>query len=281
MTRKKYALLASSSAMLLVVLSSLVSAQLFWQAYSYWLISTTAASKTTISPSKKTALTIAPNYANDISNAHLFGRTMIAEEVDLSTAVNIPTSMLEVVIKGILSLDDGLRSMAILSVENAADKVYKTGDTLTKGYRVHQITPNGLVADHNGRLEMIRLPRSTWSQITSEGPSASINSSASLASLRTEILRNPLALEQYIIFAPHSLNGGFSGYRVKPGNRPEMFVKLGLKVGDIISSIDDVGIGELAGRMDILTNLSVAKSLRIGIVRNSQKQQLLVDFSQW
>ena len=40
------------------------------------------------------------------------------------------------------------------------------------------------------------------------------------------------------------------------------------------------GLGQLAGRMDILTNLSVAKSLRLGIIRNGQKQQLFVDFSQ-
>jgi hypothetical protein len=41
-----------------------------------------------------------------------------------------------------------------------------------------------------------------------------------------------------------------------------------------------VGIGQLAGRMDILTNLSIANSLNLGIIRNNKEQQLLVDFSQ-
>ena len=64
------------------------------------------------------------------------------------------------------------------------------------------------------------------------------------------------------------------------GNRPAMFVKLGLQANDIVSSVDGVAIGQLAGRMDILTNLSVAKNLRLGIIRNGQEQQLLLDFSQ-
>jgi S1-C subfamily serine protease len=51
-------------------------------------------------------------------------------------------------------------------------------------------------------------------------------------------------------------------------------------MNDIVKSIDGVGVGQLAGRMDILTNLSIANNLTLGIIRNGVEQQLLVDFSQ-
>ena len=281
MAQKTHTLLTSALAALLIVLLGLISSQVFWQAYDYWLVSDTSAQAIAPFPSTAATLSITPHYADDIGSAHLFGRSLTTNKTDQVATEDIPESLLKVTIKGILALTDDAKSMAILSVENAADKVFKAGDELTTNYNIHQIVADGVVVDHNGRLEMIRLPRATLADITAKAESINENSAAGLGDLRAEVLRNPLALEQHITFVPHTQNGQFSGYRVNPGSKPTMFVKLGLQANDIVSSVDGVGIGQLAGRMDILTNLSVAKSLRLGIIRNGQEQQLLVDFSQW
>jgi len=280
MAQKTHTLLTSALAALLIVLLGLISSQVFWQAYDYWLVSDTSAQAIAPFPSTAATLSITPHYADDIGSAHLFGRSLTTNKTDQVATEDIPESLLKVTIKGILALTDDAKSMAILSVENAADKVFKAGDELTTNYNIHQIVADGVVVDHNGRLEMIRLPRATLADITAKAESINENSAAGLGDLRAEVLRNPLALEQHITFVPHTQNGQFSGYRVNPGSKPTMFVKLGLQANDIVSSVDGVGIGQLAGRMDILTNLSVAKSLRLGIIRNGQEQQLLVDFSQ-
>jgi len=280
MAQKKHTLLTSALAALLVVLLGLVSAQVFWQAYGYWLASDTTAPAIATLPTTTATSSNESNYADDIGSAHLFSRPLVTNKVTQVATEDIPESLLKVTIKGILTLADDAQSMAILSVENATDKVFKAGDELTTNYSIHQIVADGVVVDHNGRLEMIRLPRATLGDITSTGQSVNKNPSVGLGALRAEVLRNPLALEQHITFVPHTQNGQFSGYRVNPGSKPTMFVKLGLQANDIVSSVDGVGIGQLAGRMDILTNLSVAKNLRLGIIRNGQEQQLLVDFSQ-
>ena len=280
MAQKKHTLLTSALAALLVVLLGLTSAQVFWQAYDHWLASDTTAPAIATLPSATATQSNTLHYADDIGSAHLFGRPLVSNKVAQVATEDILESLLKVTIKGILALADDAKSMAILSVENAADKVFKAGDELTANYSVHQIIADGVVVDHNGRLEMIRLPRATLADITANNQSVNENSSVGLGDLRTEVLRNPLALEQHITFVPHTQNGQFSGYRVNPGSKPTMFVKLGLQANDIVSSVDGVGIGQLAGRMDILTNLSVAKNLRLGIIRNGQEQQLLVDFSQ-
>jgi general secretion pathway protein C len=280
MAQKTHTLLTSALTALLVVVLGLASAQVFWQAYDYWLVSDATSPAIATLPSTTATLSNTPHYADVIGSAHLFGRPLASSDVDKVATEDIPESLLKVTIKGILALADDAKSMAIMSVENAVDKVFKAGDELKTGYSIHQIITDGVVVDHNGRLEMIRLPRATLADITANIESVNKNSSVGLGVLRAEVLRNPLALEQHISFAPHTQNGQFVGYRVNQGSKPEMFIKLGLQADDIVSSVDGVGIGQLAGRMDILTNLSVAKNLRLGIIRNGQEQQLLVDFSQ-
>jgi general secretion pathway protein C len=280
MAQKKYTLLSSALTALLVVLLGIASAQVFWQAYDYWLVSDTTVPAIATLPRTTATLSNTPDYADVIGSAHLFGRPLASSEVDKVVTEDIPNSLLNVTIKGILALADDANSMAILSVENAVDEVFKTGDELKTGYSIHQIIANGVVVDFNGRLEMVRLPRATLADITANIESVNENSSLGLGVLRAEVMRNPLALEQHISFAPHAQNGQFVGYRVNQGSKPELFIKLGLQADDIVSSVDGVGIGQLAGRMDILTNLSVAKNLRLGVIRNGQEQQLLVDFSQ-
>jgi len=265
------------------VVLGLASAQVFWLAYDYWTVSNDsftvgAFSTITTEPSSKNTLAIPVHYADDIGNAHLFGRPV--NQPLAATNEAIPESKLKVVIRGILALADDNKSIAILSVENATDKVFKVGAQLTTGYHIHKIVADGLMVDHNGRLEMIRLPRASLAEITANSAVTGNNVATGLGQLRAQIMRNPLSLEQHIKFVPYTNNGQFAGYRVNQGNKPDMFKKLGLQANDIVSSVDGVGIGQLAGRMDILTNLSVAKSLRLGIIRNGQKQQLFVDFSQ-
>lgn len=272
--------LAIGVSTLLLVLLGLGAAHVFWQAYGHWAKVNETLSLASTQPLVISQLADAVDYAQGIGSAHLFGRVLVSEVADQVTPLEIPDSALNVVIKGILALADAQQSVAILSVENAADKVFKVGAELKAGHQVHQIVADGVVVDHRGKLEMIRLPRASMADLAANNLTLDTNSAVNLGQLRSEILSNPLALEQHIAFQPFTNNGTFVGYRVNAGNKPVMFQKLGLQANDIVASIDGVSIGQLAGRMDILTNLSIASSLTLGVIRNGQEQQLVVDFSQ-
>ena len=266
---------------LLTVLMGLGVAHVFWQAYGHWASVNETFTLDHSLPHTNSKITNDIDYAQGIGSAYLFGRLLVTKAPDQVTPLEIPDSSLNVAIKGILALADAQQSVAILSVENAADKVFKVGAELTLGHRVHQIVADGVVVDHRGKLEMIRLPRASIADLAANSLTLDTNSAVGLGQLRSEILSNPLALEQHIAFQPYTNNGTFVGYQVNAGNKPVMFQKLGLQANDIVASIDGVSIGELAGRMDILTNLSIASSLTLGVIRNGQEQQLVVDFSQW
>ena len=266
---------------LLAVLLGLGSAHVFWQAYGQWASVNETFTLDHSLPHTTPKAVNDIDYAQGIGSAHLFGRLLVTKAPEKVTPLKIPDSLLNVAIKGILALADAQQSVAILSVENAADKVFKVGAELTLGHRVHQIVADGVVVDHRGKLEMIRLPRASMADLAANSPTLDTNSAVGLGQFRSKILSNPLALEQHIAFQPYTNNGTFVGYRVNAGNKPVMFQKLGLQANDIVASIDGVSIGELAGRMDILNNLSIASSLTLGVIRNGQEeQQLVVDFSQ-
>ena len=265
---------------MLLVLVGLGAAYVFWQAYDHWVKVNETPTLASTQPLIIPTLPYAADYAQGIGDAHLFGRPQASQVPNQAVALEIPDSSLNVAIRGILALADAQQSVAILSVENAADKVFKVGAELKVGHRVHQIVADGVVVDHRGKLEMIRLPRASMAELTEGSLTLDSSSALGLGQLRTEVLSNPLALEQHIAFEPYTNNGTFVGYRVNAGSKPVMFQKLGLQANDIVTSVDGVSIGQLAGRMDILTNLSIASSLTIGVIRNGKEQQLLVDFSQ-
>jgi general secretion pathway protein C len=272
--------LAMGVSTLLVVLLGLGAAHVFWQAYGQWASVNETFTLDHSLPHTTPKAVNDIDYAQGIGSAHLFGRLLVTKAPEKVTPLKIPDSLLNVAIKGILALTDAQQSVAILSVENAADKVFKVGAELTLGHRVHQIVADGVVVEHRGKLEMIRLPRASMADLAANSLTLDTNSAAGLGQLRTEVLSNPLALEQHIAFQPYTNNGTFVGYRVNAGNKPVMFQKLGLQANDIVASIDGVSIGELAGRMDILNNLSIASSLTLGVIRNGQEEELVVDFSQ-
>ena len=261
-----------------IALLGLMSAKVFWQAYSHYNPSPALASQGQMISG---AVSASPaDHAKTITNESLFGTAKVAKEVENLVVENIPDSSLNVTIKGILALADEAASVAILSVGGADEKVFRLGDQLASGYTIAKITATGLMVDNNGGLEMIRLPRAQLNSNVANLGSSQLSSPKGLAALRKEVMNNPLELEQYINFAPHSSNNEFVGYRVSAGKKSQLFAKLGLKTNDIVTSIDNVPIAKLAGRMDIVTNLSVAKTLDLGLVRGGEKQQLKVDFSQ-
>jgi len=273
---------------LLCVCLGLSAAFVFWQGYGYWSPPNTANNTffaIDAKPRPQKPLSKEPHYADEIGSAHLFGQPLAVKNI-VPVVAAMPESQLSVVIKGILALADEGRSIAILSVGNAKDKVFKVGAELTKGYSLHQIVADGIVLDHEGSLEIIRLPRASMQDITTKTAAASkdqhlgANGDLSLAKLRATVMGNPLSLEQHIAFVPYTIDGQFAGYRVNQGSKPHLFGKLGLKANDVVISIDGVGIGQLAGRLDILTNLSAAQNLRLGVIRDGAEQQLFVDFNQ-
>lgn len=220
------------------------------------------------------------DYASEINNGSLFGIAKTHEKSKRNVIQRIPASSLNVLVKGILAHPNTNTSAAILSVDGSTDRVFQVGEKLKPDHEIIEITSEGVVINNKGRAEIIKLPRTSITQISTNANTLELKKSKGMKALRAEIMKNPMALDQHINFSPQMQDGIFVGYKVSSGKKSDLFYKLGLKKNDTVVSLDGVEIAKLAGRMDVLTNLSIAKKLTLGILRQGKEQQIEVDFSQ-
>lgn len=84
---------------------------------------------------------------------HLFG---LAADEDTDF---LPITSLQLHLTGVVKNSDDKTSKAIISEAGQPGKLYTVGDELTAGIRIYSITDDGIVLEHNGRLEKLPLAR--------------------------------------------------------------------------------------------------------------------------
>lgn len=87
-----------------------------------------------------------------ISNHYLFGQP--------AKLGDIPITNLQLRVTGIVKKEGPMSySKAYISISGQPDKIYTTGDILTGGVKIYDITPDAVVLENEGRLEKLPLPR--------------------------------------------------------------------------------------------------------------------------
>ena len=90
-----------------------------------------------------------------IPQGHLFGKA-------LEKRTEVPVSSLQLKVTGIATTtgDAALtHSKAYISTSGQPSKIYKVGDEVTYGVKIHDITPFAVILENNGKLEKLPLPR--------------------------------------------------------------------------------------------------------------------------
>jgi hypothetical protein len=127
----------------LVCFSSVYS---LWQWRSDWLLSHQSPPPLALAN---------PNEFNDIiasiPDSHIFGKS----------PTKMPISNLQMQVTGIVKMpeESGLPSKAYISIEGQPSKIYKVGDDLPYGVKVHDITAHEVIVENEGEFEKLPLPR--------------------------------------------------------------------------------------------------------------------------
>lgn len=87
-----------------------------------------------------------------IPATHLFG--LAAEDDDF-----LPITSLQLHLTGIIKDSADHVSKVIVSEAGQPGKVFAVGDTLTSGIKIYSINEDGIVLEHNGKLEKLPLGR--------------------------------------------------------------------------------------------------------------------------
>jgi general secretion pathway protein C len=199
---------------------------------------------------------------------------------------------LQLKLRGIVaSTDDGL-GYAIIENKNQ-QAVYAVEDKLPVPGQVKlaKVMPQQVVIDNGGTYELLVLFEETplGAQMGSPAapavkpPSSQIEKrddaqTTGLAqSYRDRLYQNPQSLADVVSISAVREGDRLLGYRVSPGKDQEQFTQLGFKTGDLVTSINGVGLDNPANTMTLYSTLRTAGEVIFELQREGQQLSLSVN----
>ena len=256
--------------LLLVVLLAWLLADLTWT-----LIPQRTPAATAYAPPPAAPRTNAVD-AGQIVAHHLFGLANAT-----GNSQNAPDTTLALTLHGIVA-GRGTADSRALIVANGDEEPYAIGATLPGGAIIRAIYPDRVMLERGGREEVLRLPKDTSGNGGGLGPanagmappmpmsSAPEAAPQNLAELRQEISSNPERLMDAVRAMPVMEQGKLTGYRIYPAGNPSMFNQLGLKPGDVVTSVNGIPLTDPAQSMRVLASVKTSDQVSITLLRNGQ-----------
>ncbi len=214
-----------------------------------------------------------------IANAHLFGQA----ETPAGNAADAPRTSMPLVLAGVLAADRPEAGFAIVGDSAAAAKLHGVGSMLPGGARLHSVYGDRIVIERGGVLESLSLPKQL---LATAAPSAvaampvSNGNAAVVDRMRQAIQQNPGALSDVIRSQQVIAGGKQRGFRVYPGRNPAAFSRLGLRPGDLITSINGTPLDDPSRGEEVMRTLSSAPEVRVTIMRNGRQNDMMLNMAQ-
>lgn len=210
-------------------------------------------------------------------NAHLFGRADAG--ADGADAANAPQTTLQLVLAGVLAQDDPQKGLAIVGESAAAAKVYAVGDPVPGGARLHSVYGDRVLIERGGAVESLSLPRQS-SAPPPPAAAAPVAENPAVERARRMIEENPSVIGDVLRPQPVFAQGKQRGYRVYPGRNRGAFVQLGLRPGDLVTSINGTPLDDPARGMEIFRTIGTQPEVRVTVTRNGRQHELVLNMTQ-
>ena len=238
--------------------------------------------------------------SKDMVSQNIFGNAeQVLEEQPREIVSDAPETALNITLTGVVAIaNDEKAGHAIIESQNKQE-TYAVGDAV-KGTRalIETIFADRVIIKVSGRFETLMLDGIDYSTkvkqpIKSKGksfnqlkkantsPTKSIKATsdkqvkADLKAKRRELMEDPGKLLEYIRISPKRVNGEIVGYRLNPGKDPKLFRQMGLRRGDIATSINGYQLTDMKEAMAAIGELRNATSATIVIEREGQTLDVL------
>lgn len=219
---------------------------------------------------------------NHMVNAHLFGSVSV-----VLMGGEAPLSSLGLKLDGIVVSNNPKDSLALIAA-SGDDKVYALGAQVVPGVVIRSIESDRVLLEHNGVLESLKLPHSDegigvrlsgvpgygsdGSGVAGGGISGAgdVASSSSLGQIRDTVVANPKGFLEMVHVMPAMNDGKQVGYRVFPGQDSKVLGALGLRAGDVVTTVNGVSLTDSGAAAGIVPKLKSAEHLTIAYVREGE-----------
>jgi general secretion pathway protein C len=214
--------------------------------------------------------------------AHLFGIASVKPaSQDENNAQPAPPNL---VLAGTIATSDPKRGVAIIS-DGGPSKVYAVGDAIS-GASLHSVYLDHVILDRNGAFETLTLPHS-------EGPGmhaapivrrtgADPRTVAAVENVRRMVQQDPSLLDQVMRTVPSydSAAGKLRGFRAYPGRNRQIFGKLGLRSGDLVTAINNTPLDDPQHAQEVFNTIQSSDHVTVTVERAGQKQDITLNIAQ-
>ena len=217
-----------------------------------------------------------------VVSAHLFG--VAAVDPGAQDPANAPQSTANLVLAGTIATQDPKHGVAIIS-DGGPSKVYSVGDRIG-GATLHSVYLDHVILDRGGALETLLLPRllgpgMRGAPVARRG-GGDPRTVAAVENIRRMVQQDPGILDQVMRVVPSydSAAGKLRGFRAYPGRNRQIFSKIGLKAGDLVTAINGTPLDDPQRGQEIFNTIQTSDHATVTIERGGQKQDITLNIAQ-
>ncbi|MDH5379146.1 MAG: hypothetical protein OEX00_12550, partial [Gammaproteobacteria bacterium] len=153
-----------------------------------------------------------------------------------------------------------------------------------------EVHPDKIILLRNGRFETLRMPEEVIAGVNESLPSrrASATQQNSVSSVVTpeaarvlneykqKLESDPQSVMSAVRAEPYRVGGDIKGYRVFPGRDKELLGQVGLKPGDVVTSVNGIELDNPLKGLEIMKQLKEASQVSVDVLRNGVNQTFVV-----
>lgn len=232
---------------------------------------------------------------------NLFGSAdavVIEEEApvpDASEFENATETRLQLTLLAVMASNEAQNGQAVIQASSRAE-LYKVGDEIQgqRNVKLEGVLIDRVILNNRGNTEYLLLYDENAKKIgtahrSQPKPRAAQNSgvldhrnnaeiSRMAKDYRQQLLHNPMSLADAVkVSMAKDANGQMLGYRVRPGRLRQQFTDLGLKSGDVITSVNGISLGDPSKAVELYTLMRDATEASVVIKRGNQDINLLLN----
>ena len=276
--------------LLLIVLIAITAANIFWLLWPSETQLAAVPGSTAASTRSNKAVDTSTDF-NSILSANIFGSATSREPAEIDPLV-APETRLNLKLTGIFSSNDEEQSRALIKDDSGKQRPYAIGDDIPGNAKLYSIQTDRVLLERSGRYETLRLEQDKLSgktnsrprrdRLSNSGAPNNITGSAlaSLSQVREELLQDPTKAGQYIRLQPVYNQGQLQGYRLYPGKNRQLFKDVGLRAGEMVTSVNGTQLDDPTRALQMLTELSTTTQMAITLERAGQSRTVNINLNQ-
>jgi len=216
---------------------------------------------------------------------HLFGQNVKPESVPKKELLpdTMSATKLNLTLVGVIAATEPRYSSAIIAYQGKQDSYFIDSKIEGTSASVYEIYEDRIVLDENGVYQILMLDGlEPVNKQQNKKPSRAVAKKAGTKSNkvtkvdlnRSEILKNPSKLSNYINISPVREDGKIKGYRVKPGRDPSLFSQSGLENGDLVIELNGIDLTDMAESMTLMKAFPTMTEISLTVDREGQLYDL-------